>query len=496
MKKILYSFIIIFTAGIMLTSCEKSFLETYPTDAVSAAAVTSTTANMWASINGMHRRIYYRWEQQGLGGIGSWLIQMDMSGEDLVCNASQWYRQIYRWEAQENPTHYYNYFNWMMFYQLIANANILINQGQDAVGPEADKNAIIGQALVYRAWSHFNIVRIYAKRYEPGGANAQLGIPYMMENLSEGIARNTVAEVYTNIIADLDAAIGKLAGFSAPNKSHMTADVAKGIKARVALTMGNYALAAQLAAEVKANYDLMDRETYAYGFRINSQQIDEFIWASQITSVDQNDKWAAYGGQISRNANTSAIRTNPYSINGPLYDKISDTDVRHTLWSKDGKHTNLQAGVEILSNYSKYPYTNQKFIAVDGSDTRVDVPLMRAAEMYLIEAESKARQGQDAAAAQVLYDLVISRDPAYTKSTKTGAALIDEIMFHRRVELWGEGFRWLDLKRLNLPLDRENSNHKLSLAAVMTVPASDNRWTWLIPQKEMDANPNMVQNDL
>jgi len=496
MKKILYSFIIISTAGIMFTSCEKSFLETYPTDAVSAAAVTSTTANMWASINGIHRRMYYRWEQQGLGGIGSYLIQMDLSGEDLVQNASQWYRQIYRWEAQSDPTHYYNYFNWMMFYQLIANANILINQGEDAVGPQAEKDAIIGQALIYRAWSHFNIVRIYAKRYEPGGANTQLGIPYMTESLSEGQARNTVAEVYTNIIADLDAAIARLGSFSAPNKSHMTADVAKGIKARVALTMGNYAQAASLAAEVKANHGLMDMETYAYGFRVESQSNPDFIWASQITSVDQNDKWAAYGAYCSRNMSSSAIRSNPYSINRLLYDKISDTDVRKGLWSPDGTHPNLQAGVTLLSSHSRHPYTSQKFIAVDNADSRVDVPLMRNAEMYLIEAEAKARQGQDGPAAQVLYDLVITRDPAYTKSTKTGAALIEEIMTQRRVELWCEGFRWLDLKRLNLPMDRNNSNHKLSLAAVMSAPTTDNRWTWLIPQKEMDSNPNMVQNDL
>ena len=36
----------------------------------------------------------------------------------------------------------------------------------------------------------------------------------------------------------------------------------------------------------------------------------------------------------------------------------------------------------------------------------------------------------------------------------TGAKLADEIMTHRRIELWGEGFRWFDLKRLGLPLDR------------------------------------------
>ncbi len=90
-----------------------------------------------------------------------------------------------------------------------------------------------------------------------------------------------------------------------------------------------------------------------------------------------------------------------------------------------------------------------------------------------------------------------TRDNAYTLSTNTGQMLIDEIMVHRRVELWGEGFRWFDLKRLNLPLDRTGSNHKSSITnKVMTVAVDDNRWVWAIPQDEIDANPLVEQNPI
>jgi hypothetical protein len=68
-------------------------------------------------------------------------------------------------------------------------------------------------------------------------------------------------------------------------------------------------------------------------------------------------------------------------------------------------------------------------------------------------------------------------------------------MNSRRVELWGEGFRFLDLKRLNLPLDRNGSNHNSALAVALTVPAGDNTWQWLIPQSEINANPLIKQND-
>lgn len=117
--------------------------------------------------------------------------------------------------------------------------------------------------------------------------------------------------------------------------------------------------------------------------------------------------------------------------------------------------------------------------------------------MYLIEAEALARQGgKDAAAAQALYTLAVKRDPSYVLSTNTGQALIDEIMLQRRVELWGEGFRFTDLKRLNMPLDRTGANVDANVAGVMTVPAGGNIWQFLIPRDELDANDASVQNPL
>ena len=120
---------------------------------------------------------------------------------------------------------------------------------------------------------------------------------------------------------------------------------------------------------------------------------------------------------------------------------------------------------------------------------------MRASEMYLIEAEALAEDGQDAQAQQVLFDLVSQRDPNYTMSSNTGQALLDEIYLHRRMELWGEGFRLLDLKRRKLPLDRTGANHDPSLANEMTLEAGSYLMTFQIPENELDANPNIGQQD-
>ena len=176
---------------------------------------------------------------------------------------------------------------------------------------------------------------------------------------------------------------------------------------------------------------------------------------------------------------------------------ISATDVRKTLWDPTGEHLNFPDGVSLLSSHKRFPYTNQKFIAVSNGDSRVDVVYMRAAEMYLIEAEALARNNQYAAAAQVLYDLASTRDDGYTLSSNSGEALIDEIMIQRRVELWGEGFRWYDLKRLNLPLDRTGSNQSTTYTnGIMEIPADANSWTWPIPKDEIDANDLMEQNPI
>ncbi|MDO5978589.1 RagB/SusD family nutrient uptake outer membrane protein [Flavivirga spongiicola] len=498
MKKIIISFIGALAVLFCMTACEKDYLDTVPTDQVSSAVAVLTTDNALTALNGIHRALYTEYGSQGRGGAGAFNIHIDEAGEDHVFNRSNW-THSYRWRPNSEPDNAYNTTNWKMFYQWVANANVLINGVDNATGEQADRDAVKGQALVYRAFCHFHLVRLWGNRYEIGGGNSQLGVPLKLDNSIDPIARNTVEEVYTQINKDLDEAIVLLNGYARKNKSHFNANVAKGLKARVALTQGNWSVAAQFAAEARAGFILMDAATYAQGFQIFSETNSEFMWASQIQE-DQNtgnDAWGNYGAFISRNFSSSAIRGNPRSINNLLYDMISATDIRKTLWDPTGQHLNLPDGVSLLSSHKRFPYTNQKFIAVSNGDSRVDVPMMRAAEMYLIEAEALARNNQDGLAAQALYDMVITRDSAYTLSTNTGQALIDEIMVQRRVELWGEGFRWYDLKRLNLPLDRTGSNQSTTYTnGIMQVPVGDNRWTWPIPQDEIDANPLIDQNPI
>ena len=126
----------------------------------------------------------------------------------------------------------------------------------------------------------------------------------------------------------------------------------------------------------------------------------------------------------------------------------------------------------------------------------MDVPYMRAAEMYLIEAEALARQGKESESKIVFNALETARNHSYKATTLTGEAYIQRILDSRRIELWGEGFRFFDLKRLNVSLDRTGSNFNATVSVVLTIPSDDKRWTYLIPQSEINANPLCEQNEL
>lgn len=506
MKKIIYSAFA--TCMLLFASCDKDYLETSPTDQIAESGVFTTTDNAWGAINGIHRAMFFQYSSQDQAGQGSVMIGLDMLGEDVVNTSSGngWWVTTYRWLGHSNETNGSIRFVYRFYYKLIANANMIIANIDNATGPQEEKDAIKGQALAYRAWAHHQLVQLFAERYEAGGDNSQMGVPLMTVNTIEGQPRATVEEVYAQINADLNAAIAILP-VDRNAKSHINLYVAQGMKARVALTMGNWMEAAALAREAINNAEadglrLATQAELLTGF--NNVSNPGWMWGSQQVQ-DQTTYFYSFFAYMSANFSSTNIRTNPKAVNANLYAQIPEGDIRKQWWDPEPTSIRNSEGVivardvngfEIPRNYTIAPYMNRKFISAGGTGSSIgDVPYMRLAEMYLIEAEALARSGQDAAAAEVLYDFVVTRNPEYVLSTNTGEALIDEIMIQRRIELWGEGFRFLDLKRTNSALDRTGANHVPSVVGdVLQVSAGDNRWQWAIPRDEINANPAIVQN--
>lgn len=481
-------------------SCERDYLATDPTDSISEQTGTATISNLTTIMNGMHRNMYLRQnESQGQNGATGIMMYMEVMGEDLMFAGTgpNWYVSTIRWLDNSNANSANLFYPYDFFYEQIRMANSIIMSAPNAPGEQLEREKLMGEAYAFRAYSYFMLTQIYAKRYVQGSANTQLGVPIRLDDKFEPIPRATVDENYAQIDSDLQQAYTLLTGKTRTNKSHFNASVVRGLMARVALTTGKYTEAATYAREARQGFALMNNATYKAGF--NNYSVTEWMWGYKPIAAT-SDYFGNFMAYMSRNYNSSQIRQAPKVVNNLLYNKFATTDVRTQVIDPTGAHTALN----LPSSYLKVPYTSQKFLsvnaegAVDNSTSLGDIPFMRSAEMYLIEAEALARAGQEGPSKAVFTELEKNRNTAYVTSNSSGAAYIDEILNSRRLELWGEGFRFLDLKRLNLPLDRTATNHAPVVTNnLLTVPAGDKRWTWLIPQSEIDASKGLVeQNEL
>ena len=131
-----------------------------------------------------------------------------------------------------------------------------------------------------------------------------------------------------------------------------------------------------------------------------------------------------------------------------------------------------------------------------------DIIYMRSAEMYLIEAEAEAMLNNITAAQNALQPLGQARDSAYNAAAfGTQEALMEHIKFQRGVELWGEGFGYTDKIRWDDGIDH-GADGGSGAAEVLYQdayrqerPSVNNNWIFKIPQKEIDANPNIGPSD-
>lgn len=491
-NKYLVYFSLVF--ALLFTSCEEAYLDTTPTASIDASSAYATTKNAASAINGIYRSFIVRYlSSQGHSGHPAMMIILDHMGEDMVIGTTSvsWHQNETRWVAHRSDVNTMVQFPYEMYYRIIGNANIGIANLDKAVGPAAERNALKGEALALRAFGYFNLVQLYGKRYDATAKpNSQLGVPLVLEPTTEGKPRNTVEEVYSQINKDLTDAAALLST-SRLNKSHINLSVVKGLQARIALVQQDWTNAAKFAAEARAGYTPMTATMYQDGFQDIANS--EWMWGFDHLE-DQSEFFGGYHSYISCNYNSTVIRTYPKVINSLLYKVIPATDVRSKMWVETPTATN-----SIVPPGGVRPkFLNQKFRlpGVPSTSAMGDVPYMRAAEMYLIEAEAKARLNDAAGASQVLFDLVKTRDASYVKSTNTGVSLINEILVQRRVELWGEGHRFLDLKRTNAALNRNGTNAIASVALLFDVAPGDVRWEFLIPRREINANPAIVQNPL
>ena len=520
----------------IFVSCSEEYIENVPTDSIAEATALSDESSMALVINGLHRSMYAQNQITGATtsrtGESHFIPSLDAVGGSIIHSSpgNGWMSADLAWNMHTNSasTTLFNF--WLQRYHFINVSNALINTAASEGFTETEAlNNVLGQAYAYRAWAYWRLVTTFSKGYIIGDPSTDAGVPLILDAGApyDSAPRGTVEEVYTQIESDINTAISYLQNASAPeNKSHLSINAAYGIKARVALSKGDWSTAATNAPLARNGYPLINETDWLSGF--NTNDLSEVIWGGYVIDTETNF-FSSYFYYVAFAFNGSQNRSNPKLISSELYDRIPATDYRNQAWLPTAPNSNPAASNDLGGSYetdpnydnqadfdaakaaiidkygatsahNTHPYMNVKFQQKNpGGIDPDDVIYMRSSEMVLIEAEAKAMLSDITGAQDALDVLGSARDSAFDKTAyTTQAALMDEIKWQRRVELWGEGFSYHDQIRWDEGLDQTNSGASLVLyqdGFIQDKPSINNDWIFKIPQSEIDSNPNITEAD-
>jgi hypothetical protein len=477
-----------------ITSCD---LETSPTTSVSGSGMFANATAAKVPLNGIYRMMYTSgWSTTGnthqCFGISAYNLMADVMGEDMVMSGQGsgwfWYDCTYNVKSRFASSTWRSYDLWFGYYQLITNANYIIAAEETMEGAPADVNNIIGQAYALRAYSYFYLAQSFARTYK--GHESDPGVPIYTEPTTaqtEGQPRSTVAQVYEQILKDINRAIELLDGASPRDHvSQIDYSVANGIKAKICLTMENWSEASAAAKEARGTKKIGAPADLQSG--MNRVTLPNVMWGAEIIA-DQSGMYAGFFTHMDADAGAYGATARKL-INRELYALLGEKDVRRDWW-------NPQDAVA---------YQQEKFKFIDQGTWTGDYIWMRTEEMLLMEAEAECRLGNNEKAQELLKELMANRDPDYDV-TKTGTALgalttdytgslLEEIIIQRRIELWGEAGRIYDIRRLKQGFVRTAAMGWPSNALIEGTDTKDPdsyAWVMTIPQAEFDANESLNQ---
>ena len=500
-----YRLRILFTGlflAMLFGACKKSFIDGQkPTDSGSSDQVFSSASSVRSYFSGIYRNLRTQWQSTdgSAGGsddtysYNSIFLTRVVKGKDITMARNNWYYFDYQNDNRE-PTYRRVRFTWYYLYELINQVNVLIDGTQkSATISTDDKNALVAEARALRAFFYFELAREFQFTYLKN-PNAP-GVPVYTAPATDttvGHPRGTLQQTYDQINSDIAFAVQYL-GTARNMKDQVNLNVAWGIAARVYLEQGKWADAEEAA--VKA-VDGLSLDASGYHNNYNGLTSPEVIWGLPQTTA--NGGQSLYYGTPSSFFDQLGNGYDAFWMSVELVSQFSPTDARFTFFQTGDDAT---APDYVATNKfgkpsgTAYQLLNGQDVELNTMDFNESMNLMRVGEMYLIQAEALARQNKETEAQNVLFELQKNRDAALAASAgNTGQALIDEILLERRKELYGEmGVDWLDAKRLQLPVDRTNSNHAPALAFV--IPANDPSFNLKIPQSEIQANKNMSAAD-
>ncbi|MCC9166192.1 RagB/SusD family nutrient uptake outer membrane protein [Pontibacter harenae] len=461
------------SCALALPACE-SVIEVGPEFAEDGSQIFTSLNDYELALTGAYslfRQVGYF----GNGGqtTGAWSVLPDLMSDNLVQTAED----LANWQNQINLEYSTDdadvAASWIAAYSVIGQANLVLRNIEQFSETDPERvNRIKGQALAIRGMVHFDLLRYWGVEFERN--STALGVPYKtIVDINDMPRRLTVEETYDNIFRDLEEAETLLGDvdqeINTSNRAYIDQLTVQAILARVNLYAEEYAAAESYATMVIEQMPLADMDDFQAIW--GDASTEEVIWAVSFNAGEGSPASSVFNAPSNRN------RARPATPLLESYD-MGD-DIRYgTYFSTRSLSGNSR---NILS----------KFIGRGSAeDNLVDWKVFRTGEMYLIRAEARARQaGKEALGLADLNELRAARIVGYTPVNLSGQALLDAIALERRKELVGEGHRFFDLKRTTRTLTRTDSD----LASTnLSVSPDAIEWVWPIPQGEIDANPNIA----
>jgi len=442
-------------AALIMGSCTEK-LDVQPTQTISSDQALTTEGDINATLIGAYDGIQ---NTSVYGGDIQVLTDLTGNSEDIQFTGTfAGLNDAYN--ALMNANNSFAASTWNASYNTINRTNNVLANLDKVVSSETNKKKVEGEALFLRAIVHFGLVTLYAKAPGDGDMNTNAGVPLITtptDVISDAsyVSRATVKAVYDQVIADLNKAESLL---PSSNSRYATKWTAAAMLARVHLVLGNYAEARDAANRVitGSGKTLAPEFANLWFTQINNggNAPAEYLFWSEVTTQDGTNSINTYFGRTIGSIPGTAGRSD-CKIRSAHVAKYEAGDARNYFVVSGG-----------------FNYTRKHL------DRFGDVPIIRLAEMYLTRAEANERLGTTVGAAP-LADVNTIRTRA--KLPALTAVTLDQILKERYLELAFEGHNLREKKRL-----KQNFG---------TVAWNSPTLIFPIPQREIDVNKNLKQNE-
>ena len=478
------------SVSVSMTSCID---ETFPTSVATDEQLTSsskaTEALLWAmpaflnkyDVLGQGGSVGYDW------GYGSIMHIRDIMTEDMPVVSSN-YDHYSAWEGNYyiGPRYMSTQYIWNYFWKYVQTSNNIIM----ALNPEtadATQLGYLGVGYAFRAHSYLDMAQMF-EFLENDGTDAvnasgnnvlNLTVPIVKEDVTEESARNnpraTRQEMFDFILSDLDNAEQYIVNLDRTVKTLPDLSVVYGLKARLYMWVADYPKAqeyARKAIDVSGATPMTRDQWLSTTNGFNDISVSSWLWGSQMQSEDDVVKsgilnWTSWSSNEAVFGYAAAGPVN--MINVALYNKIADTDFRKLAWKApagsalEGQNTYCGSMGASLPDYASLkfrPAQGNGDVSTTGAASAY--PLMRVEEMYLIEAEAVAHQNATQGRDLLNSFMQTYRDAKYNCTASSTDAVVNEVVLQKRIELWGEGLTFFDVKRLNMSVTRGYSGTNFS----------------------------------